>query len=204
MLSTVLLFTSNEGSAGWLAGTVAGYGLWFALGMGLALISVALDGRESSPPAAIRLIRRAPLLPWALALAVYVAFSLAVPPTPFLLLESDRLLAHLAFAAIALLAMLPAVFCERGEGAPARLLGSPAAAWLGLISYGIFLWHYAIAMLLGDDLGFLPLLAATLAATIACAAASYYLLERPVLRLKNPARLHGLGLAARAPGDGRP
>jgi peptidoglycan/LPS O-acetylase OafA/YrhL len=60
-------------------------------------------------------------------------------------------------------------------------------AWLGLISYGIFLWHYTIATHLGypgANLDSGLRLIGTLAITIPCAAASYYLLERPLLRLK--------------------
>ena len=63
----------------------------------------------------------------------------------------------------------------------------PLVAWLGLISYGIFLWHYVFAIEFGspgEGLGWTPLLLVTLAGTIPIAAASYYLLERPVLRLK--------------------
>jgi len=70
---------------------------------------------------------------------------------------------------------------------PRRLLAHPLVAWLGLISYGVFLWHYAVGLELGnrgEDLGFWPLVAVTLAISIAVAAASYYALERPLLRLK--------------------
>jgi peptidoglycan/LPS O-acetylase OafA/YrhL len=60
-------------------------------------------------------------------------------------------------------------------------------AWLGLISYGIFLWHLVITLQLGDtgaNLDPVPRFIGTLAITIPCAAASYYLVERPILRLK--------------------
>jgi peptidoglycan/LPS O-acetylase OafA/YrhL len=59
-------------------------------------------------------------------------------------------------------------------------------AWLGLVSYGIFLWHNAVVIRLSHDhaWGFAPLLLATVAVTVPIAAASYYLLERPVLRWK--------------------
>jgi peptidoglycan/LPS O-acetylase OafA/YrhL len=53
----------------------------------------------------------------------------------------------------------------------------------GEISYGIFLWHFPVVKTLfrvSDDLP--P--AATLAFTIPIAAASYYILERPILRFK--------------------
>ncbi len=60
-------------------------------------------------------------------------------------------------------------------------------AWLGLVSYGIFLWHLAISYKLGPDgadLPFVPALIALGILSAAVAAASYYLVERPILRLK--------------------
>lgn len=83
--------------------------------------------------------------------------------------------------------MLPAVFADEAGGGPRRILAAPPVAWLGLISYGIFLWHYAVAAELGGmgvELGFWPLLAVTCAISVAAGAASYYALERPVLKLK--------------------
>ena len=83
--------------------------------------------------------------------------------------------------------MLPAVFADDAGGLPRRFLAQPGVAWLGLVSYGIFLWHYAVTLDLGfdgDGLSFWPLLAVTLAISIAAAAISYYALERPLLRLK--------------------
>ena len=72
-------------------------------------------------------------------------------------------------------------------------------AWLGLISYGIFLWHYAIALRLRDaDLDPSLVLIATLAIAIPCAAASYYLVERPLLRLKYRRLRDVVGYARRA------
>jgi hypothetical protein len=59
-------------------------------------------------------------------------------------------------------------------------------AWLGRISYGVYLWHMVVFGLSGR----LPLLKRagswplTIALTIAVAALSFYLLERPLLRLK--------------------
>jgi peptidoglycan/LPS O-acetylase OafA/YrhL len=60
----------------------------------------------------------------------------------------------------------------------------PRDGWLGLISYGIFLWHPAIAQELGAEWGWLPTLFGTLVLSVAVAGASYHLVERPILRLK--------------------
>lgn len=171
----------------WAGGTLLGYMAWFALGMGLAVLSVGFQGRP--PPRVLRgLVLERPALAWTAALALYVAFALLVPPTPFLLATGDRLLGHLAFGAIAALLVLPAVFDAPAGGLPRRFLTTPVVAWLGLISYGIFLWHYVFALELGTGgagRSFPVVLVGTLAGSIACAAASYYALERPMLRLKS-------------------
>ena len=169
-----------------VGGTVLAYVLWFALGMGLAVVSVAVEASPATPSAA-RLIGDRPLLPWAVAAAGYALLCWRLPPTPFLFEDAQRLVVHLAFGTIALLLMLPAVLGDDRGGLPRRVLGAPAVAWIGLISYGIFLWHYVVTLELGSagrGLGFWPLLAATVAITVPVAAASYYGLERPLLRLK--------------------
>lgn len=93
------------------------------------------------------------------------------------------------FGVIAALVTLPAIF--GGGGAYRRLLAHPLLTWMGLISYGIFLWQFPVMILLLDhtDIANLsprtafPILTlATLAVTIALATLSYYGLERPVMR----------------------
>ena len=171
-----------------VGGTLLGYVLWFALGMSLALVSIALAGR--SDPPVVAAIAAHPGGPWLAAAVVYVAIAIALPATPYLVDAGDQLVAHLAFGLIALLLMLPAVFGDSGDaggGAPRAFLRHPVVAWLGLISYGIFLWHYVVALRLGvpgEGWSFFPLLIATVAITVPIAAASYYLLERPLLRFK--------------------
>ena len=58
--------------------------------------------------------------------------------------------------------------------------------WVGRVSYGIYLWHIVVFLMLGRlglplGWGYWP---TAVGVTIALAALSYYLLERPVLRLK--------------------
>ena len=170
----------------WPGGTVIGYVFWFALGMGMAVASVGLERRERQP-AIVRLVASQPLVPWLLALVAYVLLSLWLPPTPFLLATDRQVVTHLTFGVIAALLLLPAIFGDWAGGIPRRVLAQPVVAWLGLISYGIFLWHYVIAVHLGTggrNSSFAVVLIGTLALSIPCAAASYYLLERPLLRLK--------------------
>lgn len=186
-LASVLLhfvIVSGAGPASVVGGTLLGYWLWFALGMALALVSVAVGDRR---PRFVVEIAAYPGPIWAAAVAVYVIAALTLPPTPYLVDAGDQLAAHLVFGLVALLLMLPAVFAGSEGGLPRAVLRHPLVAWLGLISYGIFLWHYVVTLELGvpgEGWGFVPLLIATIAITVPVAAASYYLLERPLLRFK--------------------
>jgi peptidoglycan/LPS O-acetylase OafA/YrhL len=97
------------------------------------------------------------------------------------------------YAAIALGLLLPAVIGDQTRGLARRVLSLRVLGWLGLISYGIYLWQTTVlAQLSRWNFGAHWLIhpyiwwsAGTLVMTVAIAAASYYLLERPVLSLKN-------------------
>jgi peptidoglycan/LPS O-acetylase OafA/YrhL len=70
-------------------------------------------------------------------------------------------------------------------------LGNPVMSWLGRISYSIYLWHIPVVLIAsdwyvaGDRSRTIGLLAFTLVATVALAAVSYYVIERPFLKLKD-------------------
>lgn len=186
LLSIASVVANYHGSNSWITGSLLGYGLWFSLGMSFALISVAVKEGGMRPPG-LGAIERRPWIPWLGALAVYAALSASLPGTPFVFSEEDRLVAHLSYALVATLLLIPAVFGDGLGGAVRRFLANPLVTWLGLISYGIFLWHFVVAFefgVNGSGFGFWLLLLVTLAISIAAAAASYYLIERPILRLK--------------------
>lgn len=176
---------------------------WFALGMGLAVVSVWLQPRGAErQPSLVRLIARRPWLPWLLAAFTYwaVATRFGVPSRPGQTYDSEAVLAeHVLYGLTAFLIVLPAVFGDRAGGWPRRLLANRQLAWIGLISYGIFLWNLPVATQLTAwglvshvSFATIPLAIATLAVTAAIAAASYYFVERPLLRFKDPRpRDHG-------------
>ena len=68
----------------------------------------------------------------------------------------------------------------------ARILGSAPLRWLGVRSYGIYLWHWPVFMVTRPDLdvsfGGLPLLALRLSAPVLLAHLSYRYVETPVRR----------------------
>jgi peptidoglycan/LPS O-acetylase OafA/YrhL len=168
---------------------------WFAVGMALAVVSVAWHGREASSPALSLVVRR-PWLPWAAFLAAFtlVAYGFGLPRGFFLVYGNWNYLGeHVGYAVCALLLLLPAVFGDWAGGWPRRLLGHRVLGWLGLVSYGVFLYHAPIVLELhqhGADgwlpgSGYLSLTLTTLVIAVACAAASHYLVERRALRFKD-------------------
>jgi peptidoglycan/LPS O-acetylase OafA/YrhL len=172
--------------------TIGGSFMWFALGMGLAVVSAWLQGRAGDgepPPRAVRFIAERPWVPWLVALGLFllVTKGIGLSGGRFVQLSLGQAVGqHLLYGAIALCMLLPAVFGDRAGGWPRRVLANRWLALLGLISYGVFLWHLTIAVKLsGEGLaGFLPLTLATAAVAIPVAAVSYVVVERPLLRLK--------------------
>jgi peptidoglycan/LPS O-acetylase OafA/YrhL len=158
----------------------------FAVGMALAVASVALAGRAGQP-APIRVIERAPWLPWLVAAAAFVVT--AQLSHWFEGNWGARFLAtHELQAVVALGLLLPAVFGNPDTGWVRRLLANRVLLWVGLVSYGVYLWHAAVIAELVDlgaldSLSDLPFTAAALALSLLAAAASFYLVERHALRL---------------------
>lgn len=73
------------------------------------------------------------------------------------------------------------------RGVLARLLSIRPLVWLGKISYGLYLWHVPIYVLLTPaflGVSYYATQAVRILATVIVATASYYLLERPFLNLK--------------------
>jgi peptidoglycan/LPS O-acetylase OafA/YrhL len=179
---------------------------WFAVGMGLAILSVARSARgaDSAPIAALR---RRPALSW---VAAAVAFGVMCVAAARLhddanggafgfVSGSEDLVVHVLYGLVALFLIAPAVFADGSTGLPQRVLALQPLTWLGLVSYGIFLYQVPVIQELdrvgvSNWLGGLHLVALSLAATAvtaAIAAVSYYLVERPLLRFKFPARARG-------------
>ena len=72
---------------------------------------------------------------------------------------------------------------------PARLISLRPLAWVGKISYGLYLWHWPVILFVNSTAGPFGLLPGSfglngerLALTFAAATASFYLLEQPIRR----------------------
>ena len=158
---------------------------WFAAGMAMAVLSVS--GPEWAP------VRRAHELGsslwtcWAGAAALFwiasgpltgpvsldVAFTGAEGATKVVL-----------FTAIAALLLWPLIFGDQTAGRTRRLLASRPLTWLGEVSYGIFLFHMPLLLVLWDPFTHsLPVvLVGTWSVAVLAAAVSYRFLERPLVR----------------------
>jgi peptidoglycan/LPS O-acetylase OafA/YrhL len=156
----------------------------FALGMALAVLSVGRDrDRARQGPA---WARSAPLA-WAAATGLFALICTRPEQSPV----------WPPYALVALLLVLPAVFAADRRDPVRDVLRDPRAMWVGLVSYGVYLWHRPLVEQLnakGLDGShwshFVTGVTATIAGGIALGAASYYVVERPALRLKRsvPAR----------------
>ncbi len=162
---------------GWLPAQVSlpAFADHFAIGMALAVISVAARGRTER-------LERYSWLAWVLAFLAFVALSGGVTGQVF---QVQSLWRHELRGVIGALLLAPAVF--GAGGAVRRLLAQPWLLWLGAISYGFYLWHEPVIIALqrqglDSSAGGVALGVVAFAITLALAAASWYLVERPVLR----------------------
>ena len=158
---------------------------WFALGMILSLASVVgAEGFGVAMRTASRLHLSRGAFWWAASVSIMVMCTIVEAHRQYEPLQ------HVLYGLAAFCLVVPAVFTR--DGVVARVLSVRPIVWLGLISYGIYLWQYKLLAVIHhkgiDPTGALPglllLMACGLTITVSVAAASYYLLERPILRLK--------------------
>jgi peptidoglycan/LPS O-acetylase OafA/YrhL len=176
--------------------TLAGTFFWFALGMGLAIVSVWIEARAAAA-------RRAPATPWLWPIASWIA-GIGL----FVLNHQVRrgfagldqagaaVLTHVLYGLSALFILLPAVLALEQRGPIQEVLRLRFLAWIGLVSYAVYLYHTIVIDRLRsafDNLGgaqlYVAVAASSLVVTLACAAASYYMLERPLMRWGRAHRL---------------
>jgi len=164
----------------------------FALGMGLAVASAWVAERGGEPPwLAHRLV---PWVSWACAGAAFWGVShLGIPRdilyviTPGVNLERQTLYGVFAF-----FLLVPAVFGPQDRTLVRRLLRSWPLASVGVISYGIYLWHLNLITEIlrwtgttTHPLAFDLLAPAVFGLSVVVASISYFGLERPILVVKD-------------------
>jgi peptidoglycan/LPS O-acetylase OafA/YrhL/4-amino-4-deoxy-L-arabinose transferase-like glycosyltransferase len=116
----------------------------FALGMFLAVISAWFAQHDGEPPWLRH--RSMPWVSWGLAgVAFWSVSHLGISPQPDVGATPEiTVLKQTLYGLFALFLVAPAVFGPQGEGAIRRALRFSPVAWLGVVSYGIYLWHAAL------------------------------------------------------------
>jgi len=91
---------------------------------------------------------------------------------------------------VGLCVVVPVVLGPQDHGAIRRLLRSRPAVYVGLVSYGVYLWHWYILRIVADWLGWrlydgnwIVVLALALPVVLFAASVSWFGVERPVSRL---------------------
>lgn len=171
----------------WLPGTID----WFALGMFLAVLSCVPNNCSALPRFRSTLGQWAqyPGACWAMALALYwfVTLPIGGPLATAVPTTWQHITKNLLEALIVFFMMMPMTI-GRG-GLIGQILGCRVARFLGEISYGVYLWHLPMLILISDKVGLpvfqghypeyflLTVASATLLGTL-----SWYFFERPLLR----------------------
>jgi peptidoglycan/LPS O-acetylase OafA/YrhL len=190
------------GSSLWLSSFPTHLAL-FGLGMGLAVVSAGNEiGAPLSRWATNVAARRAGWC-WVAAVACYavVSTALGLPRQAALVPLSfgQELGRHVLYAGVAFFLLAPGLLAPRAGGVVRRTLRSRPLHALGVISYGIYLWHLDWLFQLegtgggrADTAHFLRMLGAVVAVTVVCAAVSYVAVEHPAIRLgrRSPRRVH--------------
>jgi peptidoglycan/LPS O-acetylase OafA/YrhL len=163
---------------------------YFAIGIALSALSVA-----DAPGRVIGFVARRPWVAWLAGLALFVLVSKGIGLTGSVfdhVTEARYLARHYVYAAIALALFLPAVFGDPEQGVIRRVLGWRPIRWIGLVSYGAFLYHVAVLEQLqkwrfgsfAKDVSPYVWFPVALAGSLAIAAVSWYCFERPILSFK--------------------
>jgi peptidoglycan/LPS O-acetylase OafA/YrhL/4-amino-4-deoxy-L-arabinose transferase-like glycosyltransferase len=165
----------------------------FVPGMALA-VALEWSRRREAPLRLLEWPRRHPLVCWLGAAACFWAVSTqlglgfevgATEPTQGVVKE-------LFYGGVGFLLILPVALAGATLPRSLRWLGSRPMVALGVVSYGIYLWHEGVTDIYRDVFdvpiftgSFPTALAVTLVGSVAAAAVSYVVIERPALALKD-------------------
>ncbi|RFU38837.1 acyltransferase [Actinomadura logoneensis] len=166
---------------------------WFGGGMALAVVTVWANADPSGAAARFaRTVAASAATCWTACALVYVIAS--TPVTGLSRLNSTNAwttgFSVVLYGLVALLLVAPAALASADDPLVRRVLGNPVLAFLGRVSYGIFLWQFVVifvwfdltdhAPFTGDLLTDFPV---CLVLTVAVAAVSYHAVEEPVRKL---------------------
>ncbi len=167
---------------------------FFAIGMAMATFSV-WEHAGGRLPSVLKYLGDHPVVSWVIAAVVVLSsatFRAPIEPGEY---GAEYFVRWFMFGVFAFFLLAPAMFGDQTRGRARRFLASRLLVFLGTISLGFYLFHLAVLYRVqdwlapGDDgafYGSLPtVFGLTFVLSIAFAAVSYYLVERPFLRFKD-------------------
>jgi peptidoglycan/LPS O-acetylase OafA/YrhL len=170
----------------------------FGLGMALAALYHWGQIQPADRRTAATVLGRVPAAAWWAVAAVsywYVSVRLGLPLSAGAHDPGEHMAREVLYTLVSVGLMLPAVFGPQHRGAIRWVLRRPPVAAVGILTYGVFLWHeWAIDLWIDwRDLPplngwWVSMLAFVLAFTLAISALTYWLVEKPAARLPWPGR----------------
>jgi peptidoglycan/LPS O-acetylase OafA/YrhL len=167
---------------------------FFAIGMATATFS-AWEHAGGGLPRILRFLGDHPVVSWLAAAAVGVVcctFRAPQDPGHF---GAEYWFRWLLFGVFAFFLLAPAMFGDQTKGRARRILASRPLVFLGTVSLGFYLFHLAVMRNVQEHLspggraffnGSLPtVFGLTFVLSIALAILSYFVVEKPFLRLKD-------------------
>jgi peptidoglycan/LPS O-acetylase OafA/YrhL len=170
----------------------------FAMGMALAVLRT-WQQRRDAPTAALDAAGRRPWLWWGSAFVLFtvVTYWAGLPHGLVQVFGHEAYIKQLLYGLCALCLIVPAVFGPQDRGGIRRFLRLPPIVYVGVVSYGVYLWHQAFIKKVHQWGGWAPkagepalatfrgsfsiTVIVALALSIAVASVSWYLVERPLL-----------------------
>lgn len=173
----------------------------FALGMAMAVVHVLAEIKPHNRPVLYRIAARKPLLLCAAALTIYAVNCTQPFGRPgYGDYEGVGLAVTQYFLLLAFsyLIVMPLSVPEAKSRFIDAIVANPVTRYLGRISYGVYLWHFAIMYVwfetgsvfgtepalmqqLRGTIPFPELMSAVLVGSVLAATVSYYLLEKPII-----------------------
>ena len=176
----------------------------FGIGMLLAC-GVVAKGKRGDRPSRLDLLGRYAMQCWFAAAAIFAITIQQVDLSSFAMLvkgSTHQSIERTMHTVVAGLIVAPVVFGLRRASFIGRLLHWKPLALVGVWSYGFYLWHYAFIDVMHErrfdpnsTRFFIKIVGVSTIGAIAAGAVSWYLIERPCIRLgagriRRPAWLH--------------
>jgi peptidoglycan/LPS O-acetylase OafA/YrhL len=179
----------------------------FALGLGLAVLRARTD-RDERFNQRVQAFVRSPALWWAAAVVVFAFTCFAglrrpiVPAdTPFSFGDGTEFWRQIAFGLFSILLIAPIALRRRPDRLTSATLGSRPMVMLGVVSYGVYLWHKSLIPKVQEWFGwgffqgnFLVVFLAVALLSTALAWLTHRWIESPSLRLTD-----GGGIRSKVP-----